>query len=250
MIEITEPQLTGLMASVLLPFFRILGLFTSAPVLSQRAMPARARVSVALLIGFIVAPSVQVPAELIQTDLLPAIIHETVLGLLLGFVARVIFTAFEIAGEAIGLQMGLSFAGFFDPQSGASNPVSRFLNLTALTSFVALNGPGLLLVAVVASFAAVPVGTDWLAIASHSPVQFGSQMFSLALGIALPFIALLLFANLTLGIMSRVAPQFSVFVVGFPVTIGSGLVLLTVGYPLFSEPIDTAIAAMVQALQF
>jgi len=60
-----------------------------------------------------------------------------------------ILAAVEIAGEAVGLQMGLSFAGFFDPDSGQINAVSRLLNTLSLAAFVAINGPLLLLAAAV-----------------------------------------------------------------------------------------------------
>lgn len=249
MISFTDAQFTALIATYILPLFRIAGLFTAAPVLSQRAMPARARIAAAFVITILVGPSVSPPAGINNADWLPLIIHEVAIGLMMGFFARLIFSAFEVAGEAIGLQMGLSFAGFFDPQSGASNPVSRLLNLTALTGFVVLNGPGLLLAAIVASFSQIPVGMDWTFVAINSPIHFGSLMFGLALGIALPFMILLLFVNLALGIMSRVAPQFSVFVVGFPLTIGAGLILLTLSIQMIDVPIGRAMELMVQAIR-
>lgn len=249
MISFTDAQLSALIVSYLLPLFRIVGLFTAAPVLSQRTMPARARVAAALVITLLVGPSVSPPDGFQATDWLPIIIHEVAIGLMMGFFARLIFSAFELAGEAIGLQMGLSFAGFFDPQSGASNPVSRLLNLTALTGFVVLNGPGLLLAAIVASFTQIPIGLDWTFVAVNSPIHFGAMMFSLALGIAMPFMILLLFVNLALGIMSRVAPQFSVFVVGFPLTIGAGMILLTLSFLMLDAPIARAMELMAQAVR-
>lgn len=250
MIQITDEQLMAFVLGYILPLARILGLFTAAPVLSQRSMPARARVALALLITVIAAPSINVPVKTFDAGLIPLIVHETALGLTIGFMARLVFSAFEVAGETIGLQMGLSFAGFFDPQSGASNPVSRLLNLIALTGFVVLNGPGLLLAAVIASFGAIPIGSDWSFMLLQSPVGIGSDMFALALVVALPFILLLLFVNLSLGIMSRVAPQFSVFAVGFPLTIGAGLALLAFTVPLLDGPITSAIELMMRAVSF
>jgi flagellar biosynthetic protein FliR len=68
-------------------------------------------------------------------------------------------------------------------------------------------------------------------------VQLGGEIFSLALALALPFIALLLFITLTLGVISRVAPQFNVFAVGFPVTIGTGLLVLTMALSMIEAPL-------------
>lgn len=248
MISFTDAELLNLVTSVLLPFFRVLGLFTAAPVLSQRSTPTRVRVGLALLICLVALPGIETPDAVMGPDLFALILHEVIVGLTLGFSARVIFAAFEVAGEAIGLQMGLSFAGFFDPQSGAANPVARTINLTAVTAFVMLNGPGLLVAGVIASFTVIPISTDYAWFTAASPTQLGTAVFALALSIALPFMMLLLFVNLALGIMSRVAPQFSIFSVGFPLTIGVGMTMLTFATPLMDTAIDLAMALLVQAI--
>ena len=77
--------------------------------------------------------------------------------------------------------------------------------------------------------------TDFLA--TRSPVQLGGELFGLALSLALPFMALLLFVNMALGIISRVAPQFNLFAIGFPITIAAGLTLLTIGLPMLEAPL-------------
>lgn len=248
MISFTDAALLDLVAGILLPLFRIAGLFTAAPVLSQRSTPMRVRIGLAFLISLIALPSIDLPKTGLGLEMLPLVIHEVIVGLTLGFIARLIFAAFEIAGEAIGLQMGLSFAGFFDPQSGAANPVARTINLTAITAFVMLNGPGLLVAAVIASFKVIPIneGFGWLT--ESSPALMGTAVFSLALSVALPFMMLLLFVNLALGIMSRVAPQFSVFAVGFPLTIGVGMTLLTFTTPLMDTAIDLAMFLLADAM--
>ena len=153
---------------------------------------------------------------------------------------EVALAAVEIAGEAVGLQMGLSFAGFFDPDSGQINAVSRLLNTLSLAAFVAINGPLLLLAAAVRSFEVIPPATaltDWLV--RVDPAGLGASLFGLGLTIALPFMALLLFTNLMLGIVSRVAPQLNIFAIGFPVTIGAGLALLALGLPLLQGPFES-----------
>lgn len=245
MLSITDAELFGWLSSFLLPFFRVLGLFTTAPVLSQQSVPLRIRIAVSALTAAIVAPSIEVGAGGFDgPNLVLLVAHEVLVGLTLGFIARVIFSAFELAGEAIGLQMGLSFAGFYDPQSGSGNPVSRFLNTTALTAFVVMNGPGMLLMAVAESFRVIPIDVAFGWLEGRSPIALGTQMFALALAVALPFIALLLFVNIALGVMSRVAPQFSVFAVGFPLTIGIGLVLLALIMPLLQIPLGSAMTQL------
>jgi flagellar biosynthetic protein FliR len=240
MISVTESQLLGLLAGFLLPFFRILALMTAAPILSNRAFPARVRVALAAVIALIAAPASVVPDPqiLMGAGAFVLIVREVLIGLTIGFIARLLFTSFEVAGEAIGLQMGLSFAGFFDPQNGASNAVGRFVNTIALLAFVAMNGPLAIIATVVQSFSLFPPGEPGFEfLITRSPVQLGGEIFTLALALALPFIALLLFITLTLGVISRVAPQFNVFAVGFPVTIGTGLLVLTMALSMIEAPL-------------
>ncbi|MCL4184406.1 MAG: flagellar biosynthetic protein FliR [Burkholderiaceae bacterium] len=252
MIDVAESQLLAWLSAFLLPFFRILGLFTSAPILSQRAVPVRVRVAVSLLLAALVAPLIPPApaADLAAPSGWLAVATEALIGFAIGFVARSILAAVEVAGEAVGLQMGLSFAGFFDPDSGQLNAVSRLMNTLSLAAFVAIHGPLLLVAAALHSFEVIPPATalsEWLA--RIDPAGLGASLFGLGLTIALPFMALLLFANLALGIISRIAPQLNIFAIGFPVTIGAGLVLLALGLPLLQAPFESMFEHMLAALR-
>lgn len=251
MIQVTETQLLAWLSAYLLPFFRILGMFSSAPVLSQRVVAVRVRVATSLLVAIVVAPLVPAEASvnIASAAGLLAVATEVLIGIAIGFIARVILASVEIAGEAIGLQMGLSFAGFFDPESGQLNAVSRLLNTLSLAAFVAINGPVLMVAAVVRSFDLIPPAValgNWLD--RLQPAALGTGLFELGVAIALPFMALLLFVNLALGVIARIAPQLNIFAIGFPVTIGTGLALLALGLPLLQQPFQTLIERMLAAL--
>jgi flagellar biosynthesis protein FliR len=253
MISVTEAQLLGWLATFLMPFFRILGIFTAAPVLSARAFPARIRIGLALLVALVTAPlSRAQPASFDDPDIWLLLASELMVGLAIGLVARMILSAVDLAGETIGLQMGLSFAGFFDPASGTnSNAVGRLLGTLSLAAFVAADGPALLIAATVQSIETVPAaeaGSGFLARVDIGGIA--TTVFELGILIALPYMALLLFVNLALGIVSRVAPQLNVFAIGFPVTISAGLVLLTLGLPLMAQPFSRVMAAILGAIGF
>jgi len=240
MVAFSDAQLQAWMAAFLLPFFRILALFTAAPVLSMRTIPARARIGLSIVLAAAIAPSVAAPVrvDLMSYAGLGFVAQEVAVGLAIGFAARLVFAAFDLAGEVIGLQMGLSYAGFFDPQGGQGTAVASFMNATATLLFVTMNGPLLLIAATLRSFATLPVGQVPFEFARRfDPVALGAEVFALGLLIALPFLALILFVNLLLGVMSRVAPQLSLFSIGFPVTICAGLVLLVVGLPWIERPL-------------
>jgi flagellar biosynthetic protein FliR len=149
---------------------------------------------------------------------------------------------FEVAGEFIGLQMGFSFAGFFDPHGGSESAVGSWLHTLAMMLFIALNAHLLLVEALVATFRTIPIAADPLgALAVLRPDRLGADVFRLALSLALPATLLMLFVNLALGFVSRVAPQLSIFSVGFPVTLLAGLGALLVVVQQMEAPVMDAL---------
>lgn len=228
------------LSPVLWPFLRVLALFTSAPVFSMRVIPVRTRIGLAFLVA-VCAQAVlpeQPVISLNSREAAGAVVQQVGIGLAMGFAVRLVFAAVELAGEIIGLQMGLNFASFFDPASNAQvSAVVRFFGNTSMLLFVVINGHLMVLMAVVKSFDSFPVGGNFLqAIGQMRLHELGASLFSSALWIALPMIALLLFVNLTLGIISRVAPQMNIYAVGFPVTLTVGMLGITATLPMLEQP--------------
>ena len=246
MVTFSAVQLDAWLAGFLLPFIRILALFTAAPLFSQRGFPPRARIAAAGAIAFAVAPFAGVPAgiTLASSTGLALVAQQVVIGLALGFAARLVFAVFETAGEVIGLQMGLSFAGFFSPQGGSTSAVGSWLNTLALLLFLSLNGHLLLLDTLVATFRSLPIAPDFLGTLSALRLErLGADVFRLGLMLALPATLMMLFINGVLGFASRVAPQLSVFSVGFPITLLAGMALLAVSTGAVPEHLELALAA-------
>lgn len=251
MILLTEAQILEWLSALLMPFFRLLGLFSSAPLLSSRNVPMRVRVGAALLLALLAAPfSRQHAPSFNDPDIWALMAAEVMIGLAIGFVCRMLLSAVELAGEIIGLQMGFSFAAFFDPNTASNaNAISRLFNTIALTTFAVINGPLLLIAATMNSLERIPAsqGADKFV----ARLELGSiitQVFELGMLMALPWMTLLLFVNLSLGLMSRVAPQLNVFAIGFPVTIGSGLLLLAMGLPMIQQPLGQVYQAIFSLL--
>ena len=176
----------------------------------------------------------------------------SVIGLAMGFALRLVFTAVEMAGDLIGLQMGLGFAMFYDPGDVQHTPiVGQFMSLLATLTFLAINGHLLVISTLAESFRALPIG--------HAPLQggffqalaqHGAIVFVAGLQLALPLIVTLLVVNLSLGVLTRAAPQLNIFAVGFPVTlaIGFAALVLTLPYfgPLFERTLDEAFRFVIQ----
>jgi flagellar biosynthesis protein FliR len=239
-ISLSEAQLAAWISPIFWPFIRVLAVFTSAPVFSGRMFPARARVALALLVALASQPSL-VQADIIGFDdprALGVLMQQVGVGLAIGFAVRLVFTAMELAGDMVGLQMGLNFASFFDPSmNNQSNAVGiLFSQLTSLL-FVVMNGHLMVLMAVNRSFQAFPIEQNFLqALTQMQLYRLGVDLFGSALWIALPMLGMLMFTNLALGIMSRVAPQLNIFAIGFPITLLVGLVGIAVAVPMLDQP--------------
>lgn len=246
MLTFTEAQLLAWINPLLWPFIRVLALFAGMPVFSQRNVPLRVRIGLALFISVCAQASLPpMPVQALDSlpQLLGLVAQQLLIGLSMGFAVRVVFAALEFAGELIGLQMGLNFAGFFDPSTGSQGTsTARFFGTMVAFLFVAINGHLLLINALVQSFHAFPVGDEPLRfLRVAQPQVWGAEVFRIGLWIALPLITMLMFVNLVLGVISRVAPQLNVFSVGFPLTVSIGLIGMTATLPLMHQPFMVAL---------
>lgn len=241
MINLSAAQLDLWMASFLFPLARILGLIATAPILNNRAIPARVRMGFGAAMTLALIPALP-PSGLVVGSWpgLLALLQQMLIGIALGFSMRVVFTAIDLAGELIGLQMGLGFAMFYDPDNAAQSPViSEFLGLLAMLVFLSINGHLMLLAVIGNSFEWWPVGADlfpangWMAIA-----RWGGTIFSAGVMLALPVIAALLVVNIALAILTRAAPTLNLFAIGFPVTLIAGFVMLLLSMPFFAPALQ------------
>lgn len=253
MITFSEAQIMAWLSPVLWPFLRVLALFTSAPVFSMRAIPVRVRIGLAFLVALCAQAALpgQPVIDLGGREAAGAVLQQVGVGLAIGFAVRLVFVAVELAGEVIGLQMGLNFASFFDPASNAQvSAVARFFGNIAMLLFVVVNGHLMVLMAVVKSFESFPVDGYFLqAVAQMRLHELGAAVFASGLWIALPMIALLLFVNLTLGVISRVAPQMNIYAVGFPVTLTVGMLGITATLPMLEQPMLTLLQQAIDIFQ-
>ncbi len=253
MLTFSEAQLTAWITPLLWPFLRVLSLFMTAPVLSQRNVPLRVRVGLAFLITVCAQASLpEMPAIALDSPLaVLVVIQQVLVGATMGFSARIVFAAIEFAGELVGLQMGLNYAGFFDPSTGGQGTaVGRFYGTTVAWLFIIINGHLLLIMALVQSFHAFPVGPEPFAfLRALQPQVWGAEVFKLGLWIALPVVTMLFFVNLVLGVISRVSQQMNIFAIGFPVTLGVGLLGVLLTLPMMEAPFTMALEQMLARFQ-
>jgi flagellar biosynthetic protein FliR len=239
-ITFSEAQILAWVSPILWPFLRVLAVFTAAPIFSSRAFPLRARIGLAFFIALAAQASLVNQPLISMTDskAFGAVLQQVGIGLAIGFTVRLVFSAVELAGEVVGFQMGLNFAAFFDPSlNSQSSAVARFYGQMVALLFVVLNGHLWVLMVVIRSFDTFPVDQNFLeALAKMKIHSLGADLFASGLWIALPMIGMLMFVNLALGIVSRVAPQMNIYAVGFPVTLSVGLIGIAATLPMLDQP--------------
>lgn len=239
--------------SLMWPFVRISAMLLVAPIFGARNVNVRVRLSLGLLLAIVVAPQVsgQPLVDPLSLGGLVVAIHQVLIGIVMGFVLQMVFSALTQAGETVALSMGLGFASAIDPVGGVQVPmVSQYFTILATLIFLALNGHLVLIELLIRSFDTLPVMADGVTPDNlWAIVTFGSQMFAGAMLIALPAVASLLLVNIAMGVMTRAAPQLNIFAVGFPLTLFAGFVIILLILPGFPARIGELLMAAFALIQ-
>lgn len=216
-----------LLAAWMLVFLRCSGLFTVFPMFSARTVPARLRTAVALVMALLMASQVPGPARLPDSvwGLMGLMGLEVGVGLLLGFVTRLVFFGLEVAGGIIGNEMGLSLPMSMDAagggQSGAPGAVLYYFGIVL---WLGLDLHHWLLAAFQRSYDVLPIGGAALNEGALIEVlERCTQLFGIALQIAAPILAVSFIISLTFSVLGRAVPQMNVFSESFAIRILAGL---------------------------
>jgi len=217
---------------------RMTAFFTVAPVFAGRTIPPMVKAGWAALVALLAMGVVSPPEIPLDGRYVLLAAKEALVGLALGFLAALLFSAVQTAGGWLDLQTGYAVANLFDPQSGTQIPLlGHAKHLLAVLFFLATDGHHLLVDGIVESVRLVPV--EHLAVplagapANALFVRAVVRMMAIAVQLALPFTAALFLADLALGMLGRAVPQINVLVLGLPVKIGLNLLALAVGLPVF-----------------
>lgn len=238
----------------LLIFVRMTSFFIAAPIFSMKNVPSSIKVGLAFFVALISLSTVSIEQTiLLDFSYLIMIIKEALVGLALGFIASLIIYTVQVAGAFIDFQMGFAIANVVDPQTGAQVPIiGNFKYMLALLFFLSVNGHHLLLDGVIRSYQIVPINTMFVPIGSEQVALFVTnifvQMFIVAFQIAIPVVGALYIITVALGIVARTVPQLNVFVVGLPLQIFAGFVLILVTLPAYFYLLQIVFRDMVNTM--
>ena len=242
MLSITTTQIDAWIVAFAYPLVRILAFIAAAPLWSTAGIPRRTRLILGIGITIALAPAlpampVVAPASLTGLWILA---QQMLIGIGMGFAARIVFSAVDMAGEFIGAQMGLGFATAYDPLNSSQTPViSEFISLIGLLLFLSLNGHLMYVATLAQSFYAIPVGPNPLGAGSWlNLAELGSKIFSAGLLLALPVVIALMITNTALAVLTRAAPQLNIFSLGFPLTLIGGFIALAISMNYLAIPLQ------------
>ena len=219
-----------------LMLLRTSSMLVSAPLLSHKGIPAYTKIGFAIFFSLVLVP--------LQGDTPPAppqnfgvviddTVREVLFGLALGVVMNIVFIGVQMASRILGLQMGFGLGAVFDPITGADFGVfDQFYSLLVTLVFFSINGHHIVVQTLAETTGAVPLGSfDPFRLTPDAITGLVAGLTVTAVRLAMPVVAALLLTDLGMGLASRTVPQMQVLIVGAPIKIVVGIIVLGASLP-------------------
>jgi flagellar biosynthetic protein FliR len=221
-----------LAATFMLVFARVGAMVMLLPGLGESNIPVRIKLAVAVLLTLVILPLHRQAYQIDMQSAAPLVvmmIHELIVGIVLGATARVTLSALQVGGAVIAQQMGLGFVTSVDPTQGQQGVlIGNFLTMLGVTLLFATDSHYLVIAALNDSYAVFSPGDlmpsgDIAALASRA----FTAAFRLGMQLSAPFLVFGLVFNIGLGVLARLMPQMQVYFVGVPLSILAGFLIFS-----------------------
>lgn len=244
----TDTQIMAWLAGFMWPFLRISVFIATMPIFGSKVVPVKIRIAMAVILTLSVTSLIPpVPKiDLFSATSLLISVNQVLIGVTMAFIFHLVFSLFVMGGQIIAMQMGLGFASMIDPQNGVQVPViSQFFVLMVTLLFFTLDGHLAMITLILDSFQTLPINAEFVLQENWwNIVLWANEMFANAVRLALPAVVIILLVNMAFGIVTRAAPQFNIFAVGFPFMLLVGFVAIYFSLgnisPIFIEAIESA----------
>lgn len=216
-------------------FLRVLSIFIWLPILGETVVPMRLKVLFSIVFTFLLWPVIegrlQVDKRFLEWDsavLLFTTLREVFFGFAIGFAARSVVYAINIASQIVGVNMGFQAASLFNPMIGREETAfTTFQGWVLVVVMLSLNIHHIFLEGIANSFTSVPIGPVASAGAvSQMATHAVHELFELGIRIAAPLILIQALVTIALGLMNRAIPQLNVFIINFPVSFALSMAVL------------------------
>jgi len=238
---------------LLLMFVRVSAFFVTVPFFSYRTIPVQLKVILALMLAWMMYYTVPTEAIPIDGNYIMLIIKEAMIGLIIGLAAAIIISIVQIAGGLIDFEMGFAMANIVDPLTGAQSPLmGQFFYFLILYLLIATNGHHLILDGIYYSYQFIPI-EGYPNFGDANFAEFAAKMaavvFSVAFQMSAPLVASLFLVTLAIGITGKTVPQLNIFVVGFPVKIIVGFLILFISMGIMIEVMQKVMGLMITVMR-
>ena len=213
---------------------RVTGLFVISPVFGRNNLPAIMKIGLSVIVALILLPLKTDTFYLLINDYKTLIfwsISEFLIGIIIGFVAFIYFTAIYLAGTIIDIQMGFGMVNIIDPQTNIQMPLmGGFYNILVTLLFLSINGHHKLIRGLIYSYEILPVGFS-ISISENIIaylVKIFAEIFILAFQLSAPILVAVFLGNVILAILARTMPQMNIFIVGLPFKIIIGIIIILI----------------------
>ena len=239
---------------------RMIGFILLLPVFTGQTIPNVVKLMLVLCIAYIAVYSGMVdsfPSQETLSGFAVVIAQELFTGMIVSFVVYLLFTVFYFVGQLVDYQIGFSMVSVLDPTSQLQVPITGNLYYLIVTLFfVQSGGLSSLISAVYYSYNLIPPGSAYI-VGNNNMILYIIGLlltyFSIGLRIALPVIGTIVVIDIALGILTKAVPQMNIFVVGMPIKLIIGLIVLyliipTIS-PIFSNVFEATMAAVTDILK-
>lgn len=223
-----------------LVFIRLGAIIVFLPVFSSSTIPLLAKVGLTFAVSFAIFPMLTLPV--IPETVNPmgfglSIAAEILLGMMIGFLIKLILSGFQMAGQLAGYQMGMALANVMDPSTSEQVPLlAQFNNLIALLILLAVNAHHWFIQTIVESFTLLPpLGMNLHPTVFRDLIYLGGSMFVIAIKVGAPVIVALLLVSVSFGLIARTVPQMNVFIVAMPLKIVVGIIFVGLSLPFMAR---------------
>jgi flagellar biosynthetic protein FliR len=214
-----------------LAFTRIMAILIHVPVLGGQNIPNQVRIGLGFVLAMVLIPWQPLPEDAASIGFIPygmSIGKEILIGTLIGYSADLAFGAIQMAGGAMGLGSGFESSRIFNPSMGDSGSAfDQIFVMTATVVFLIIDGHHLVITAIQNTFELLPINGSLPFDRLETIMTTTSTFIVAGIHLALPVMAALILADLTLGLLARVAPQVQVYFLGLPVKVVVSLLVLS-----------------------
>lgn len=230
----------------MLVLLRCTGLFVIAPIFGRRSIPQYFKIGFSFFIALVIfnTQANESLGEISSIWVYAGIAaKEFLVGITIGYVGFLVFSGIYVAGQFIDMQIGFGIVNVLDPVSNTQVPITaNFYYTITMLIFMVMDGHHLLIRALVQSYNLVPIDSaNFNSALMNDVLRVFGNIFVIALKIAAPVIAAVFITDISLGIITKTVPQLNIFVVGMPLKIAMGLLLMVITIPVFSILVNTMI---------